>query len=70
MKIIRKSQVSGIIRAFDMDVTPVQLAHWDMGMDISDAAPQLSFEQQHFIETGIAPSELLNLCSLTDILNS
>ena len=58
MKIIRKSSLSGKIRAMEIDITPVQLAHWDMGELLTDIAPHLTHEECWFINDGVVVSEL------------
>ena len=58
MKIIRKSRLTGRIRAQDIDITPVQLAHWDMGGLLTDIAPHLTHEECWFINEGVTLAEL------------
>ena len=41
----------------EIDVTPDQLWHWDHGVPIQDAMPNLTPDEREFIKTGITPKE-------------
>jgi len=58
MKIARTSQVSGITRTKDLDVTGAQLALFYEGQTpIQDCFPNLSADDREFIKTGITADE-------------
>lgn len=57
MKITRKSQLSGIERTLDIDVTPEQIAAWEQGALIQYAMPNVSLEDREFILSGITKEE-------------
>jgi hypothetical protein len=57
MKITRTSQITGITRTKDIDVTMDQLLAWEMGELIQNAMPQLSADDREFIKTGIDSEE-------------
>jgi hypothetical protein len=58
MKIVRTSQVSGITRTMDLDVTEEQLALYSLGqVAIQDCFPGLSADEREFIKTGITAEE-------------
>ncbi len=57
MEITRISLLTGEAHTRDMDVTPAQLAAWEAGTFIQDAAPHLPKEEREFILTGITPEE-------------
>ena len=57
MKIKRTSQVSGITRTLDIDVTKEQLVRWEAGALIQDVMGHLSAADREFIITGITDDE-------------
>lgn len=58
MTIIRKSQVSGLVRSRELDVTPDQIARLEAGQEtIQDIFPDLSASDREFIKTGITDEE-------------
>ena len=57
MLIERKSIHSGETTTMEIDVTPDQLWHWDHGVPIQDAMPNLTPDEREFIKTGITPKE-------------
>jgi hypothetical protein len=62
MKIVRTSQVSGITRSVDLDVTEEQMALFEGGrVAIQDCFPNLSADDREFIKTGITADEWENL---------
>ena len=62
MKIERTSQVSGITRSADLDVTEEQMAMFSLGqVAIQDCFPGLSADEREYIKTGITADEWENL---------
>jgi hypothetical protein len=62
MRIVRTSQVSGITRSVDLDVTEEQMALFSLGrVAIQDCFPNLSVNDREFIKTGITADEWENL---------
>jgi len=57
MKIKRTSQVSGVTRTLDIDVTKEQLVRWEAGALIQDVMGHLSAQDREFIITGITDDE-------------
>jgi len=57
MKIKRTSQVTGITRTRDIDVTKEQLVRWEAGALIQDVMGHLSAADREFIITGITDDE-------------
>lgn len=58
MTIIRKSQVSGLVRSRELDVTPDQIARLEARQEtIQDIFPNLSASDREFIKTGITDEE-------------
>lgn len=58
MKIVRKSEISGVTRTKEIPVTEEQLrAYYDGGMLIQNAMPDVSADDREFIMTGITPKE-------------
>ena len=57
MKITRTSRLTGTERTREIDLTPAQLAAWDAGEFIQDAAPHLSDADREFVMTGITAEE-------------
>ena len=58
MKIVRTSQVSGITRSVDLDVTEEQMALFSLSqVAIQDCFPNLSADDREFIKTGITADE-------------
>ena len=57
MLITRISQVSGIQRTKEIDVTEEQLQQWQNGALIQRVMPHLSDDDKEFIMTGITQEE-------------
>ena len=57
MQIKRTSQVTGITRTRDIDVTKEQLVRWEAGALIQDVMGHLSAADREFIITGITDDE-------------
>lgn len=65
MTITRTSQVSGITRSMDLDVTAQQWADFLSGVGtIQDIFPNLTPSQREFIKTGITDEEWDTLFSV------
>jgi len=57
MKITRVSQISGIERTMDINVTQEQLDKWEDGEFIQRVMPHLTTNEREFIMTGITSEE-------------
>lgn len=58
MMITMKSQMSGVTRTVDIDMTQDQYDNWLYGTDlIQDALPHLSDSDREFLMTGIVDEE-------------
>ncbi|WP_299652742.1 hypothetical protein [uncultured Jannaschia sp.] len=57
MMITRTSKLTGTERTREIDLTPAQLAVWEDGELIQDAAPHLSDADHEFVMTGITAEE-------------
>ncbi|WP_299821700.1 hypothetical protein [uncultured Jannaschia sp.] len=57
MKITRIFRLTGVEHTREIDLTPAQLAAWDGGELIQDAAPHLSDADREFVMTGITAEE-------------
>jgi hypothetical protein len=58
MMITMKSQMSGVTRTVDINMTQDQYDHWLYGTDlIQDALPHLSDSDREFLMTGIVDEE-------------
>ncbi|WP_299654243.1 hypothetical protein [uncultured Jannaschia sp.] len=57
MKITRISRLTGVERTREINLTPAQLAAWEGGEFIQDAAPHLSDADREFVMTGITDEE-------------
>ena len=57
MLITRVSQMSGIERTRDIDVTEEQLKQWQDGEMIQKVMPHLSLDDREFLITGITQEE-------------
>lgn len=66
MQITRKSQISGIERTRDIDVTEEQLRNYNNGLLIQNAFPHLSADDREFIKTGITAEEWESLFGGTE----
>ena len=64
MKIKRTSQVTGITRNLDIDVTKEQLVRWEAGALIQDVMGHLSAQDREFIITGITDDEWQTLYNM------
>lgn len=64
MKIVRTSQVSGITRSVDLDVTEEQMRRFKARVElIQDIFPNLTADEREFIKTGITKEEFDSLFS-------
>jgi hypothetical protein len=57
MLITRKSQISGIVRSKEINITPEQLKAWENGALIQRVVPQLSESDRVFIISGSTDEE-------------
>ena len=57
MKITRISRLTGVEHTREIDLTPAQLAAWEQGELIQNAAPHLSDADREFVMTGITAEE-------------
>jgi len=57
MEVTRKSQVSGITRTMDLDITQQQILDYERGMKIQYAFPNLTTAELEFFMTGITEDE-------------
>lgn len=57
MQITRTSQLSGITRTMDLNITVQQYQEWQHGKLIQNAFPQLSASEREFIATGSTDEE-------------
>lgn len=57
MQISRTSEISGITRTRDINVTQAQLDAWVNGAFIQQVMPNLSEDDREFIMTGITQEE-------------
>ena len=57
MQITRRSQMTGVERTLDINVTAEQIDAWLRGALIQDAMPHLSVDDREFIKTGITAEE-------------
>ena len=57
MQITRRSQMTGVERTLDIDVTAEQIDAWQRGALIQDAMPHLSVDDREFIKTGVTAEE-------------
>lgn len=57
MLITRASDVSGVVRTKDLNVTPEQIEAYNSGGLLQDCFPNLSGSDREFIKTGITDEE-------------
>ena len=57
MKITRQSQISGITRTLDLDITEDQINQYERGSLLQDSFPNLSPDEREFIKSGITKEE-------------
>lgn len=58
MIIQRRSQLTGVVRIVDLDITEAQLEdYYHKGMLLQDAFPHLDADDREFIKSGITPAE-------------
>ena len=63
MKITRKSEVSGITRTMDLDITVAEVMQWEGGKPAQYAFPNLTADQREFIMTGTTADEWDAMCT-------
>lgn len=57
MKITRTSDLTGITRTWDLEITKEQMENYAAGMLLQDAFPHLWDAEREFFKTGITPEE-------------
>ncbi len=57
MIVTRTSQVSGVRRSLDLDITPEQMERYERGGLVQECFPHLPKDQREFIMTGITQEE-------------
>jgi hypothetical protein len=57
MLLTRISRLTGRQHCRDVPITEEQLANWQLGALIQNAAPNLSAEDREFVISGITPEE-------------
>jgi len=57
MKITRKSELTGVTRTLDINITEEELDTYYSGALLQDAFPTLDADQREFIKTGITAEE-------------
>jgi len=57
MQVTRKSNLTGVVRTFDLAVTEAQMLAYAQGALLQDAFANLTAEEREFIKTGITAEE-------------
>jgi hypothetical protein len=58
MKVTRQSQISGIVRTMELDITEQQMWNYEMGLGlIQDVFPNLNSSEREFLMTGVTDEE-------------
>lgn len=57
MIVTRKSMITGVTHAREVDCTPEQIALWEAGMKIQDAMPDLPAPEREYVKSGVTPEE-------------
>jgi hypothetical protein len=58
MKVTKQSQISGIVRTMELDITAQQLWNYEMGLGlIQDVFPNLNSSEREFLMTGVTDEE-------------
>ena len=58
MKVTKQSQISGVIRTMELDITAQQLWNYEMGLGlIQDVFPNLNSSEREFLKTGVTDEE-------------
>jgi hypothetical protein len=58
MKVTKQSQISGVVRTRELDITEQQLWNYEMGLGlIQDVFPNLNSSEREFLKTGVTDEE-------------
>jgi hypothetical protein len=57
LKVTRKSQMSGITRTLELNITSDQMKAYETKLLVQDAFPQLTADEREFIKTGVTAEE-------------
>jgi len=58
MKVTKQSQISGVVRTMELDITAQQLWSYEMGLGlIQDVFPNLNSSEREFLKTGVTDEE-------------
>jgi len=58
MKVTKQSQISGVIRTMELDITEQQMWNYEMGLGlIQDVFPNLNSSEREFLMTGVTDEE-------------
>jgi len=58
MKVTKQSQISGIVRTMELDITEQQMWNYEMGLGlIQDVFPNLNSSEREFLMTGVTDEE-------------
>ena len=57
MKVIKTSQITGIIREMELDITEEQIMKYEAGALVQDAFPNLTTTEREFLITGVTEEE-------------
>jgi len=58
MKVTKQSQISGVVRTMELDITAQQLWNYEMGLGlIQDVFPNLNSSEREFLMTGVTDEE-------------
>ena len=58
MKVTKQSQISGVVRTMELDITEQQLWNYEMGLGlIQDVFPNLNSSEREFLKTGVTDEE-------------
>ena len=58
MKVTKQSQISGVVRTMELDITAQQLWNYEMGLGlIQDMFPNLNSSEREFLKTGVTDEE-------------
>jgi len=67
MQLTRKSQLTGITRTKEINVTEEQVLAWEQGALIQNAMPHLCADDREFVKTGITGEEWDQLFGGTEV---
>lgn len=67
MKVTKKSNISGIIRSYDIDVTPEEIQEYENNGLAEKCFPRLNAAQREFMISGISEKEWNELLKEQDL---